>query len=108
MAGIFDQWQNPQAGEMKTSFSIITCEANEFLVEIHNTKKRMPFMLRNGQFEGWLSSKPEDIAKYLFPSKNEMIAAHKINPRIVNRSNHNCPEGMLEYIDPKNAQASLF
>lgn len=108
MAGFFDQWQNPQTGEMKTSFSIITCEANEFLSKIHNTKKRMPVMLRNDQLDGWLSAKLEDIAKYLFPSKNEMIAAHKINPRIVNGSNHNCPEVMLEYIDPRDAQANLF
>ncbi len=108
MAGIYDMHKNPITGLTTTSFSIITCEANEIMSEIHNTKKRMPVMLRDDQLEGWLNAKPTDIDGFLMPSPNVMIAARKINPKIVNGPNNNSPEVQLEFIDPRGVQGSLF
>lgn len=47
-AGLFSVWQG------KTTFTIITTEANELMAEVHNHKKRMPVIL-----------KPEDELAFL-------------------------------------------
>jgi len=46
LAGIWDKWLNSRTGEMKETFSIITTRANPLLERIHNTRKRMPVILR--------------------------------------------------------------
>lgn len=53
-AGIWDEWVNKDTGEIIKSFSIITCEANELMSEIHNVKKRMPVILERDEEEKWL------------------------------------------------------
>ncbi len=108
MPGVFDTWQDLKTGKIHRTYSIITCPANEFMSEIHNTKKRSPVMLRDDQLESWLTAKPNGIADLLQPSPNEIFAAHKVNPKIVNGTNHNCPEVLLEYKDPRDLQTSLF
>ncbi len=108
MAGIYDHWHNPLTGKKETTFSIITCEANEIMAEIHNTKKRMPVMLQNDALENWLVARPNEIGDFLVPNSNESIAAHKINPKIVSGPDHNSPEVLKVYFDPRDAQRSLF
>jgi putative SOS response-associated peptidase YedK len=108
MAGVYDQYKNPFTGIVSRTFSIITCAANDIMAEIHNTKKRMPVMLRDDQLEGWLCAKSNEIGDFLLTSPNEMIAARKINPKIVNGPNHNSPEVQLEFVDPRGVQGSLF
>jgi putative SOS response-associated peptidase YedK len=53
-AGIFDQWVQPETGIIQERFSIITCQANDFMAQIHNTKKRMPIILTPSEEENWL------------------------------------------------------
>ncbi|MFC6095797.1 SOS response-associated peptidase [Flavobacterium qiangtangense] len=40
------------------SFTILTTEANELMADIHNSKKRMPVVLRKEEEELWLSGEP--------------------------------------------------
>ena len=54
IAGIWDTWISPQSKTTVNTFSIVTCEANPLMAEIHNTKKRMPLLLGNNQWEDWL------------------------------------------------------
>lgn len=55
MAGLYDNWTNPENGLLINSFSIITTEANELCAEIHNSKKRMPVILESINAKQWLN-----------------------------------------------------
>ena len=52
LAGLFEPWTDPDTGEIKKTFTIITCEANSLLAKIHNTKKRMPAIVESDWLDG--------------------------------------------------------
>lgn len=54
LAGLFDHWTNPKTGEKTSSFTLLTTEANPLMAEIHNTKKRMPIILKPNTEQYWL------------------------------------------------------
>lgn len=63
MAGIYDEWRNPETGKILRTFSILTTEANQLLAKMHNAKKRMPVILSAANKLYWLQpnlSKEED------------------------------------------------
>jgi len=60
-AGLWSSWTNKDTGEIKETFTIITAAANNLMAEIHNTKKRMPFILRPDQEADWLAGKETEI-----------------------------------------------
>lgn len=51
-AGLWSNWTSKETGEIINTCTIITTEANELMSEIHNTKKRMPVIIKN-EFD-WL------------------------------------------------------
>ena len=57
-AGLWDQWTSPQGDERRTC-SIVTCEPNELMAEIHN---RMPVMLDRAAMWEWLDPEAQPIA----------------------------------------------
>lgn len=64
-AGIYSHWENPETGEKKGSYSIITTQANELMSEIHNNKLRMPVILHPKDRKAWLDGAPEK--NFAFP-----------------------------------------
>lgn len=54
--GLFNRWVDPQSGEIKNCYTILTTEADPFMSIIHNSKKRMPFILNPEQGIQWLGS----------------------------------------------------
>lgn len=52
IAGLWEQWRNPDTDELIQSFTIITTEPNELMQEIHN---RMPAIVRQEEEEQWLA-----------------------------------------------------
>ncbi|MBM3184781.1 MAG: SOS response-associated peptidase [Bacteroidetes bacterium] len=105
MAGLFDQWDNPNTKETITTFSILTCEANAFMSEIHNVKKRMPVILSSNNERNWLKGEGV-IEDYLKELNNEM-GAHQVDSRILKQKNPNILEAQLPF-EPKNIQQTLF
>ena len=55
---------------------MITTQANEIMSEIHNTKQRMPVILKSDDEQNWLQGK--DYTDFKFPYSNDLIAK-KIN-----------------------------
>ena len=55
LGGIWSEWVDKSTGEIIKSYSIVTTEANDFMAEIHNNKKRMPVILKPKQEENWLA-----------------------------------------------------
>ncbi len=57
LAGLWNTWTNPQTGEIIDTYTILTTEANEQMSQIHNSKKRMPFVLLPEEESLWLANK---------------------------------------------------
>jgi putative SOS response-associated peptidase YedK len=57
-AGLWDHWSAPDGGE-KLTCSIVTCDPNELMAEIHN---RMPVILDRTTMWDWLDSEAQPIA----------------------------------------------
>ncbi|MCJ7758493.1 MAG: SOS response-associated peptidase, partial [Gillisia sp.] len=71
-AGIYSSWKNPQNNELVNSYSILTTDANELMSEIHNSKKRMPVVLKKEDRENWLSG--AEVLNFAFPYTVELEA----------------------------------
>ena len=70
-AGLWSKWQSADTGQTIFTFTIITGEANELMAEIHNTKKRMPLLLKPKMGKNWLEGEELVLA-------NDALEAIKI------------------------------
>ncbi len=70
-AGIYTQHINFD-DSIVNSYSIITTQANKLMSEIHNTKQRMPVILKKEDEQNWLQS--ENYRDYAYPYSCELIA----------------------------------
>lgn len=87
-AGFFDQWTNKSTGETLKSFSIITTQANQQMISIHD---RMPVILQPEDEARWLevsNKTPESIADMIKPLANDKLDMHPVSPD-VNDAHHN-------------------
>lgn len=105
MAGLYDTWVNPSSGEKKRTFTIITCDANSLMEEIHNTKKRMPLILSKDQENEWLQGKLP-FSELILPS-SESMKAHEINRKLI-AERLNVPEVQKPFKNEFYEQGSLF
>jgi putative SOS response-associated peptidase YedK len=98
-AGIWDAWENNKTNETLKTFSIITTQANPLLAVIHNTKKRMPVILRPEDERRWLSDIPVDEAiSLLAPYDEKAMEAHTVSKLITIRGvPTNIPEVMIPH-----------
>ncbi|MGD0756552.1 MAG: SOS response-associated peptidase [Bacteroidales bacterium] len=88
IAGIYDDWIENNTGEIFSTFSIVTTEANDVMARIHNSGKRMPVILSKSSEIRWidLSTTKSDALEMLAPSPPEILKAHTISPLINSRS----------------------
>lgn len=76
-AGLWNEWVNRGTGEIHKTFTILTQDANPFMAQIHNTKKRQPIILSEDAERVWLEG--SDI-KYIEEVGREVqLQAHKID-----------------------------
>jgi putative SOS response-associated peptidase YedK len=100
LAGIWDKWLNESTGEVRNTFSIITTTANPLLERIHNTRKRMPVILRREDEKEYLdrSLPVGEIDALLQPYDEKEMQAHTVSGLIsTKRANTNVPEVMTEF-----------
>jgi putative SOS response-associated peptidase YedK len=100
IAGIYSDWTEDSTGEVFSTFSIVTTEANDLMAKIHNSGRRMPAILSSSAESQWidLSLTKEDALKVLTPCPSDMLKAHTIGPLINSRtSDRNTPEVIRPY-----------
>jgi putative SOS response-associated peptidase YedK len=105
IAGLYDEWIESHTGEVFSTFSIITTEANDMMAEIHNSKKRMPVILDRSTENIWinLSVKPADALELLKPCPSDYLKAHTISSLVNDRTaDRNTPEVIQLFIRGKN------
>lgn len=60
-AGLWSEWTNNRTGEVIHTYTILTTEANELMSKIHNSKKRMPVIVRPDEYEAWLDQREIEL-----------------------------------------------
>ena len=56
LAGLWENWRNPNSGEWEQTFAIITVPSNSLVAQIHD---RMPAILEPTNYERWLVPEPD-------------------------------------------------
>ena len=100
LAGIWDRWLNESTGEVRNTFSIITTKANPLLERIHNTRKRMPVILKREDEKEYLDMNLHagEIDALLQPYDDKEMQAHTVSRLIsTKRANTNVPEVRKEF-----------
>ena len=85
-AGLWEVWQPPDGGLIKTC-TIITTEPNALMAPIHN---RMPAILRPGAYEDWLNPQLRDehvLTHWLNPYPAELMKARPVSKLVNNPRN---------------------
>ncbi len=85
VAGLWDEWADPETGEVITSFTIITTRANALLARIHNNPKlaepRMPVILAADNEDTWLAAAdPATQQALLQPYPGDELTAWPVAP----------------------------
>jgi len=86
-AGLWDEWQSPDGGALRTCV-IITTAPNELMSGLHN---RMPVILDKANFADWLNplpARPEDLMPLLQPFPAERMAAHPVSTLVNSPTNN--------------------
>lgn len=82
LAAIWDQWRDPETGEVIATFAVVTCEPNRMMAEIHN---RMPVILKPEDYNRWLFDEDPDYLMKPFPE--ELMTMWKIGRDVGNPKN---------------------
>jgi len=83
IAGLWSEWVDKETGELFTTFTIVTTEANPLMIKIHNNPKtsgpRMPVILDDEGQDSWLSSNEEQTIKSLLqPFPDNLLEAFTV------------------------------
>ena len=115
MAGLWDCWDNKATGEHVYTYTIITTEANPMMAKIHNKKKRMPAILKDEDYQKWISSSisKEESMNLLKPFDEKEMEAYTISKLITAKGeNPNVPAVLEPFqynnLEPLSSQKSLF
>ena len=84
-----------ETGEAFDTYAVMTTPANVLMSEIHNNKKRMPFIVPEEHWGRWMdgSAADEQITDILKPLPDGVLTCHEISRNISKRGyDTNVPE----------------
>jgi putative SOS response-associated peptidase YedK len=81
-AGLWEEWQGRETGEVVASCAIVTCAPNELMAELHD---RTPLVLDPADYETWLEPSDPRGAALLRPCPAEWLEAVPVPTAV------NCP-----------------
>ena len=77
IAGLWDEWKNPETQKTLKSCTMIIGQPNDFVAEVHD---RMPILLTEKQFDPWLSN--EAGVEMLQPAPNNFLQKRPVSKRV--------------------------
>jgi len=87
LAGLWTGRQDPETGEWKRTFTVITTRPNEFMARIHD---RMPVVVDPANWALWLDPAPGDPGELLAlfePNEDLALDAYAVSPLVNNVRN---------------------
>ena len=100
LAGLWAKWKSPTSGEEVLSCTILTCEPNNAMGELHD---RMPVILAENDWPKWLGEEPASeqiLLALLRPCQDEVLKIWPVD-RMVGNVKSNGPQLILPV--PSNA-----
>src|SRR5262249_23444301 len=100
MAGLWAKWKSPTSGEEVLSCTILTCQPNNVMGEVHD---RMPVILAENDWPKWLGEEPvseQELLALLKPCADETLKIWPVDKMVGNVRN-NGPQLILPA--PSNA-----
>jgi len=96
LAGLWDSWLDMKTGEYIKTFSIITTVANPLLEKIHNTRKRMPVIIKRLDEKKWLNKEmtEDEIESLMSPYDDSEMEAHTVS-KILTKMGFNTVEPLV-------------
>jgi putative SOS response-associated peptidase YedK len=82
-AGIWEGWRSPD-GDIVRSFAIVTTTANAQMAALH---ERMPVILEQADWPGWLGETEADPTALLHPSAEGVLRIWPVDKRVGNVRN---------------------
>jgi len=103
IAGIYDMWEDKENGDIYSTFSILTTEANPLTAKIHNGGKnahRMPVILSKQNESDWIDPdlNKESIIELMQPYDASLMDAYPINNNLTKK--HPNDESIIEKVNP--------
>jgi putative SOS response-associated peptidase YedK len=77
VAGLWDEWKNPETRQPLKSCTMLITEPNEFVAEVHD---RMPVLLTEQQFDPWLGG--DAGVEILKPAPNDYLRKWRVSKRV--------------------------
>jgi len=84
LAGLWERWRDPGSGERVDSFAVLTTTANGVMAPLHD---RMPVILAEADWEGWLAGSPAEALKRLRPCPDGWLRAYPVGRAVGNVRN---------------------
>lgn len=79
LGGVWSSWTDPVTRQVIRTFSVVTSQANGLMARVHNSKRRMPFILAPGQEDAWLHDhSPSAITGLIGPFPETELEAFPI------------------------------
>ena len=107
MAGLWEKWirpartdelnlddNEPSAGQMVETFTIITTEPNQMVAAVHN---RMPVILGPEHYQWWLEQdcfEPQFLKTLLRPYPADQMDCYRVS-KLVNNAKNDSPDCLL-------------
>lgn len=112
IAGIWDKWENPDTGEAYYSFTMLTCEANQIVGEIH-PQNRMVVILSLAGEDIWLNknSTEEELFALCKPYPDLLMNRYRVSKRNLAVSTKKKPNkdiGLINPVEDEPRQESMF
>ena len=94
LAGLWENWKDPQSGEWVRTFTIITTDANELVAKLHD---RMPVVIAPEDHNRWLNgSSPGELLK---PFPADRMVMWPVSPKL-NPPKNDSPDLLDEFEEP--------
>ena len=84
MAGLWEGWQDPASAQWHRTFTTVTTHANNLLSALHH---RMPVILPEAAWAGWLGESPCCLSTMLIPYADEELHLWKVSSAVGNIKN---------------------
>jgi putative SOS response-associated peptidase YedK len=97
-AGLYDSWRDSEDGELTKTFTIITTAAGPMMERIHNTKLRMPVILRKEREQDWISGDVSLLKRkhILLPVDDSRLEAHTVAPNLTSAGANPSDPGIIK------------
>jgi putative SOS response-associated peptidase YedK len=99
LAGLWTGRQDPETGEWRRTFTIITTRPSDFMAAIHD---RMPVVITPDAWARWLDPAPADpgeLRALLEPREDIALDAHSVS-LLVNNVRNDGPTLILPFVEP--------